>query len=105
MLIDKILSNAELICSNRFFQDIGLQLFFFDGEEAFVEWSEHDSLYGSRHLANKLRNNYVVYSNGSSFTVNHEINKIVSSLKFDQNFSINQNSIKSYNILTYFLSH
>ncbi|XP_076846477.1 glutaminyl-peptide cyclotransferase-like a [Brachyhypopomus gauderio] len=28
-----------------------LQLVFFDGEEAFEEWSDKDSLYGSRHLA------------------------------------------------------
>lgn len=28
-----------------------LQLVFFDGEEAFEEWTETDSLYGSRHLA------------------------------------------------------
>lgn len=31
-----------------------LQFIFFDGEEAFVEWSSTDSLYGSRHLAEKL---------------------------------------------------
>ncbi|CAG2178056.1 unnamed protein product [Oppiella nova] len=31
--------------------DTTLQLIFFDGEEAFVNWSEEDSLYGSRHLA------------------------------------------------------
>ena len=30
-----------------------LQLVFFDGEEAFVQWSNEDSLYGSRHLAAK----------------------------------------------------
>ncbi|MBI3933057.1 MAG: M28 family peptidase [Acidobacteria bacterium] len=30
-----------------------LRLVFFDGEEAFGEWSEQDSLYGSRHLAAK----------------------------------------------------
>lgn len=30
-----------------------LQLIFFDGEEALVEWTETDSLYGSRHLAAK----------------------------------------------------
>lgn len=30
-----------------------LQLVFFDGEEAFERWSSHDSLYGSRHLAQK----------------------------------------------------
>jgi Zn-dependent M28 family amino/carboxypeptidase len=28
---------------------------FFDGEEAFVQWSEQDSLYGSRHLAAKWK--------------------------------------------------
>jgi glutaminyl-peptide cyclotransferase len=33
--------------------DTSLQLIFFDGEEAFVEWSPSDSLYGSRHLADK----------------------------------------------------
>jgi len=30
-------------------------LVWFDGEEAFVEWSETDSLYGSRHLASRWR--------------------------------------------------
>jgi hypothetical protein len=30
-----------------------LQMIFFDGEEAFVNWSDTDSLYGSRHLAKK----------------------------------------------------
>lgn len=29
------------------------QLIFFDGEEAFKEWTKTDSLYGSRHLAHK----------------------------------------------------
>jgi len=33
-----------------------LQLIFFDGEEAFDEWSETDSLYGSRHLAELMDN-------------------------------------------------
>ncbi|CAG2170343.1 unnamed protein product [Oppiella nova] len=33
--------------------DTTVQLVFFDGEEAFVQWSNEDSLYGSRHLANK----------------------------------------------------
>ncbi|CAF2548711.1 unnamed protein product [Rotaria sp. Silwood2] len=32
-----------------------LQLLFFDGEEAVRDWSSTDSLYGSRHLANKMR--------------------------------------------------
>jgi glutaminyl-peptide cyclotransferase len=34
--------------------DTGLQLIFFDGEEAFREWSHADSLYGSRHLAARM---------------------------------------------------
>ncbi|XP_066494222.1 glutaminyl-peptide cyclotransferase-like protein [Tiliqua scincoides] len=31
-----------------------LQLFFFDGEEAFGQWTETDSLYGARHLAERM---------------------------------------------------
>jgi hypothetical protein len=30
--------------------DMTLQLIFFDGEEAFVEWSDTDSIYGARYL-------------------------------------------------------
>ncbi|XP_075705076.1 glutaminyl-peptide cyclotransferase-like protein [Rhinoderma darwinii] len=33
-----------------------LQLFFLDGEEAFGDWTETDSLYGARHLAHRLFN-------------------------------------------------
>ncbi|CAF1005844.1 unnamed protein product [Adineta steineri] len=36
-----------------------LQLIFFDGEEAVQHWSKTDSLYGSRHLATKMRNTNV----------------------------------------------
>lgn len=32
---------------------LGLRFIFFDGEEAFVQWTSTDSLYGSRHLAAK----------------------------------------------------
>lgn len=32
---------------------LGLKFIFFDGEEAFVQWTRTDSLYGSRHLAAK----------------------------------------------------
>ncbi|XP_053952621.1 glutaminyl-peptide cyclotransferase-like [Anastrepha ludens] len=56
-----LLNTAKTL--SKFFQgkfkarrDIGLMLIFFDGEEAIKEWSETDSLYGSRHLANKLSN-------------------------------------------------
>lgn len=31
----------------------GIKIIFFDGEEAFKEWSDTDSLYGSRYAANK----------------------------------------------------
>lgn len=35
---------------------------FFDGEEAFVDWTEKDSLYGSRHLASKMENTKFLYN-------------------------------------------
>lgn len=34
-------------------KNLGLMLIFFDGEEAFLNWSDTDSIYGSRHLAKK----------------------------------------------------
>ncbi|CAO3570825.1 unnamed protein product [Mortierella alpina] len=34
-------------------KDTTLQIVFFDGEEAFVDWTATDSVYGSRHLAEK----------------------------------------------------
>lgn len=34
-------------------KNLGLMLVFFDGEEAFQQWTDTDSLYGSRHLAAK----------------------------------------------------
>lgn len=33
--------------------DLSIMFVFFDGEEAFVEWSATDSIYGARHLAKK----------------------------------------------------
>jgi len=39
----------------RRLQGPSIWLVFFDGEEAFVKWSEKDSLYGSRHLAAKWK--------------------------------------------------
>jgi len=35
-------------------KDTSLQLIFFDGEEAFVDWTDTDSLYGARHLAAQM---------------------------------------------------
>ncbi|KAF8236303.1 glutaminyl-peptide cyclotransferase-like protein [Tricholoma matsutake] len=39
--------------------DITLQLVFFDGEEAFISWTDKDSIYGSRHLAEKWDTTYL----------------------------------------------
>ncbi|MBN3319372.1 QPCT cyclotransferase, partial [Atractosteus spatula] len=36
--------------------DLSLQLIFFDGEEALYQWTSTDSLYGSRHLAQRMEN-------------------------------------------------
>ncbi|KAF9014022.1 hypothetical protein BDQ17DRAFT_1270151 [Cyathus striatus] len=40
--------------------DTTLQLVFFDGEEAFVQWTDADSIYGARHLAEKWANAYIL---------------------------------------------
>jgi glutaminyl-peptide cyclotransferase len=44
--LDDALVNAQAASTQY-----GLQLVFFDGEEAFEEWSNTDSIYGARHLA------------------------------------------------------
>lgn len=46
--------NVELNAQKTFSPDLTLQLLFFDGEEALFQWSPSDSLYGSRHLAQKM---------------------------------------------------
>lgn len=46
-----------------------LQLIFFDGEEAFSNWTDTDSTYGARHLANKWKNEKVKVSSGDGKTV------------------------------------
>ncbi|CAI5451914.1 unnamed protein product [Caenorhabditis angaria] len=56
----------------RVAQNIGFQLIFFDGEEAFREWTSTDSLYGSRHLAQKWEQKW--YPSSSSFN-NFELSK------------------------------
>lgn len=40
---------------------------FFDGEEAFKEWTKNDSLYGSRHLAEVWSN--TTHPKGSNTTM------------------------------------
>ncbi|CAG9539960.1 unnamed protein product [Cercopithifilaria johnstoni] len=61
---------------NRRRKDVTLQLIFFDGEEAFDEWSEKDSLYGSRHLALKWNREYFLNTFQSSFKIKKEIDRI-----------------------------
>jgi len=58
-----------------------IQLIFFDGEEAFVQWSKDDSLYGSRHLANKWSRNSFPQTKQEidlckSYPLNRELDRI-----------------------------
>ncbi len=39
-----------------------LQFIFFDGEEAFKTWTDTDSIYGARHLAESLHNTTYSYN-------------------------------------------
>lgn len=59
-------------------ENVSLMLLFFDGEEAFVDWSETDSLYGSRHLAHKWQQKKFHYKNEKNL---NELNKIVKQKK------------------------
>lgn len=45
---------------------------FFDGEEAFEEWNESDSLYGSRHLASRMESTKFLH-NGRQINQLHRI--------------------------------
>ncbi|XP_074517250.1 glutaminyl-peptide cyclotransferase [Sebastes fasciatus] len=47
--------DEELKAQKSSSPDLTLQLIFFDGEEAFFQWTSTDSLYGSRHLAQKMQ--------------------------------------------------
>lgn len=49
-------------------------MIFFDGEEAFYEWTDRDSLYGARNLAAKWANQ--PYTKDGLST--NEINRLVS---------------------------
>nr|XP_056703557.1 glutaminyl-peptide cyclotransferase-like protein [Euleptes europaea] len=46
--------DKELLRSKEQGSEMSLQLLFLDGEEAFGEWSDTDSLYGARHLAERM---------------------------------------------------
>ncbi|CAD5123170.1 DgyrCDS11539 [Dimorphilus gyrociliatus] len=55
--------NKLLQSSNLTERGVTLQFIFFDGEEAFVKWTEKDSIYGSRHLAEKFAKEVVMVGN------------------------------------------
>jgi Zn-dependent M28 family amino/carboxypeptidase len=48
-----LLALAPLLAARKLSHEV--RLVFFDGEEAFQQWSESDSLYGSRHLADQWK--------------------------------------------------
>ncbi|KAM9708830.1 glutaminyl-peptide cyclotransferase [Menidia menidia] len=48
--------DEELKAQRNTSSNLTLQLIFFDGEEALFQWTSTDSLYGSRHLAQKMEN-------------------------------------------------
>lgn len=51
MLIDLATVMAPYLEQIRSNNNLSLQLLFLDGEEAFKEWSDTDSIYGAKHLA------------------------------------------------------
>lgn len=55
-MLNLVKTNLELIKKILDGKNLGLMLIFFDGEEAFLEWTSTDSIYGSRHLAKKWEN-------------------------------------------------
>ena len=57
--------------------DPTLQLIFFDGEEAFKDWTTTDSVYGSRHLANSLANTKLSKTQfGPKCQLNNQLDRI-----------------------------
>nr|ARK19995.1 glutaminyl-peptide cyclotransferase [Ampulex compressa] len=49
-------------------RSVSLMLLFFDGEEAFKEWGPDDSIYGAKHLAQKMELNYNTYEQEHSIS-------------------------------------
>lgn len=50
------MADSQLLASSQLGHNWGIKLIFFDGEEAFHEWTPVDSIYGSRHLAQEWEN-------------------------------------------------
>ncbi|KAI9276621.1 hypothetical protein BY458DRAFT_505550 [Sporodiniella umbellata] len=58
--LNSILSDPE---KNYRMNNKTLQLIFFDGEEAFERWSDTDSIYGAKHLAQQWESTYLTHIN------------------------------------------
>lgn len=54
MMLELARALDEELKAQKSSPDLTLQLIFFDGEEALFQWTSTDSLYGSRHLAQKM---------------------------------------------------
>ena len=68
-------STQKIIISPAIFRDffqLWFQLVFLDGEEAFIDWTDTDSIYGARHLAQKWQE--------SPFPDNNSENNILDSI-------------------------
>eukprot|EP00127_Corallochytrium_limacisporum_P003762 Clim_evm94s152 gene=Clim_evmTU94s152 len=53
MLVHMAEAMYEILKSSPHYEDIRLTVLLFDGEEAFVRWTNKDSIYGARYLAQK----------------------------------------------------
>lgn len=45
-----------------------LEFIFFDGEEAMVQWTDTDSIYGARHLAQKWADTMIIDASGTPYS-------------------------------------
>ena len=61
---------------NRINKEITLQLVFLDGEEAFEDWTDTDSIYGARHLAQLWERRWYPTTDGSAFELSKELDRI-----------------------------
>ncbi|GAB6027051.1 hypothetical protein CHUAL_013778 [Chamberlinius hualienensis] len=71
-LLDPILKGSKTSAN-----DVTLQFIFFDGEEAFLRWTDTDSIYGARHLAHKLSTTPYPENSNSNTTHLHRMDVMV----------------------------
>lgn len=75
MLLDLAKTLGPLM-AYRTNKHITLQLIFLDGEEAFVRWTDNDSIYGARHLAEAWSRKWYPSTDGSAFELSKEIDRM-----------------------------